>query len=137
MSGDGIQVRFPVAPAAAYAYLVDARNRPAWQSSLRAVADVVLRDGGPLADTWTDITVVPGVRPRMRTTYADAERWVEEGEWGPFRARLELHFAPADDGCLVTARFRVGGLGAGPAVTAASVPAIRADLLRAARNLGS
>ena len=88
-------VAFPVPADRAFAYLADPRNRPRWQSSLRAVADVAVAAGGPTAEgvTWTDVTVVPGVRPRMRTTRSTpSSRWVEEGVFGPFRATLALTF---------------------------------------------
>ncbi|MBM7516703.1 hypothetical protein JOD66_001670 [Nocardioides nitrophenolicus] len=100
-----------------------------WQSSLRAVADV--RHGGA---AWTDVTVVPGVRPRMRTTLSEPpHRWVEEGDWGPFRARLELRFAPTGaERCTVTAHFGVRGLGLGRLLTVGARPAVAADLRRAA-----
>lgn len=119
----------------AFAYLADPRNRPAWQSSLRAVADVVPVDGDATAagTTWTDVTVVPGVRPRMRTLAAEpGVTWVEEGRCGPFRARLALFFSPAETGSLVVAEFDVRGLGTGPLATLASRPAVAADLRRAA-----
>ena len=82
---------------------------------------------------------MPGIRPRMRTTLSESPtRWVEEGECGPFRARLELRFAlRAGASCLVTAEFAVRGLGVGRLVTAASRPAVAADLRRAARRLRS
>ncbi|GAA1505156.1 SRPBCC family protein [Nocardioides humi] len=126
-----IVVDFPVPTDRAFDYLADPRNRPAWQSSLRAVADV--RDEGA---AWTDVTVVPGVRPRMRTTLADRpRRWVEEGRWGPFRARLELVFEPDSTdpaGCRVVADFAVRGLGLGRAITVAGRSTVAADLRRAA-----
>lgn len=80
------------------------------------------------------MTVVPGVRPRMRTTVSEPPyRWVEEGVYGPFRARLELRFAAAGDGsCTVTADFAVRGLGVGGLLTAGARPAVAADLRRAA-----
>lgn len=127
---------FPVPAERAFAYLADPRNRPAWQSSLRAVADVVPAGGDATAagTTWTDVTFVPGVRPRMRTVVAEpGVAWVEEGRCGPFRARLALFFSPADEGSLVVAEFDVRGLGAGRPVTLASRPAVAADLRRAAR----
>jgi hypothetical protein len=138
MTGHGIAVDFAVPCAIARVYLADPRNRPAWQSSLRAVADVVPgREGdvGAAGATWTDVTVVPGVRPRMRTEYDDAHRWIESGDFGPFRATLELAFEPADTGCRVVAHFRVHGLAIGRLITLASVPAIRSDLRRAASIL--
>lgn len=134
-----IQVSFPVPVDRAFAYLADPRNRPAWQSSLRAVADVVPADGGALAagTTWTDVTVVPLIRPRMRTVVAEpAREWVEEGRCGPFRARLALFFSPSAAGSLVVAEFAVVGLGAGGLVARASRPAVAADLRRAARLSG-
>lgn len=81
------------------------------------------------------MTVVPGVRPRMRTTLTEPPyRWVEEGVWGPFRARLELRFAPTAGGaCTVAADFAVRGPGLGWVLTAAARPAVAADLRRAAR----
>ncbi|WGY01386.1 SRPBCC family protein [Nocardioides sp. QY071] len=127
-----MEVAFPVPADRAFAYLEDPRNRPQWQSSLRAVADV-RRQG----TAWTDVTVVPGVRPRMRTTLAEPPyRWVEEGELGPFRARLELRFtATGDGGCTVSADFAVRGLGLGRLLTAGARPAVVADLRRAADRL--
>lgn len=118
----------------AFDHLADPRHRPGWQSSLRAVADV-----RPDGLAWTDVTVVPGVRPRMRTTVSERpRRWAEEGEWGPFRARLELAFAadPADPArCRVGAEFAVRGLGLGRVLTRAARRAVAADLRRAARLL--
>lgn len=127
---------FPVPVDRAFAYLADPRNRPAWQSSLRSVADVVPADGDATAagTTWTDITMVPGIRPRMRTVVAEpGSTWVEEGRFGPFRARLALFFSPAEEGSLVVAEFDVRGLAVGAAVTLAGRPAVAADLRRAAR----
>lgn len=87
--------------------------------------------------TWTDVTVVPGVRPRMRTTLAEAPyRWVEEGTCGPFRARLELRFAAVgDEACEVGADVAVRGLGLGRLLTVGARPAVAADLRRAAAAL--
>ncbi|WP_408899580.1 SRPBCC family protein [Nocardioides sp. R1-1] len=127
-------VRFPVPVDRAFDYLADPRNRPAWQSTLRAVADVRDDHGA-----WTDVTVVPGIRPRMRTTVSERpRRWVEEGRCGPFRARLELSFEPDPDVptvCRVMADFAVRGLGVGRAVTLGSRSTVAADLRRAARLL--
>ncbi|XBB65604.1 SRPBCC family protein [Nocardioides sp. WV_118_6] len=126
-----IVVAFPVPRERAFAYLADPRNRPAWQSSLRAVAGV--RDDD---SAWTDVTVVPGIRPRMRTTLSEPPyRWVEEGECGPFRARLGLRFDEDAAGCRVTADFAVRGLRVGGLVTWGSRAAVAADLRRAARLL--
>lgn len=84
--------------------------------------------------------MVPGVRPRMRTTVSERpHRWGEEGRCGPFRARLDLVFAadPAAAGrSVVTAAFAVRGLGLGPVLTRAARRAVAADLRRAAQALG-
>ncbi|WP_205013817.1 SRPBCC family protein [Nocardioides albidus] len=127
-------VRFPVPADRAFGYLADPRNRPDWQSSLRAVADV-RRQGA----AWTDVTVVPGVRARMRTTASEPPyRWAEEGVQGPFRARLELRFEPVGErACLVSADFEVRGLALGRLISAVARPAVAADLRRAARLVSS
>lgn len=89
--------------------------------------------------TWTDVTVVPGLRPRMRTTVLDRPRsWTEVGDFGPFSARLTLTFiAEAVDpaACQVAADFAVAGLGAGAVLARLARPAVAADLRRAARLL--
>lgn len=131
-----IVVAMPVGRAEAFDYLADPRNRPHWQSSLRSVTD--LGPGDPTAQgaAWTDVTVVPGVRPRMVTTRSEAPTlWAEEGTFGPFRARLTLVFEETSDGCEVTADFAVRGLGVGPLVSFASRRAVAADLRRAAARL--
>lgn len=84
--------------------------------------------------TWTDVTMVPGVQPAMRVTESDAPlRWVEEGRWGPVRARLALTFTACEEGTLVHADFAVRGLGVGTLVSVASRRAVQSDLRRAAR----
>ncbi|KRA38658.1 MULTISPECIES: SRPBCC family protein [unclassified Nocardioides] len=136
-----LEITFPVPPDRAFAYLADPRNRPEWQSSLRAVADLsAATEGAPTAAgvTWTDVTVVPGVRPRMRTVQSEAPLlWVEEGRCGPARARLALAFSPCPGGTRVVAEFDVHALGLGWLVTVLSRPAIGADLRRAARVLAA
>lgn len=95
-------------------------------------------EGATGSEAWTDVTVVPGLRPRMRTVVSERPgRWAEEGRFGPFEARLELRFVPDGDGCRVRADFTVGALGAGPLLTLAARPAVAADLRRAARILAS
>ena len=134
-------VRFAVPRAVAYDYLVEPANRPQWQSSLRAVADV----SGPVAVglTWTDVTK-PGVRPQMELTEHDPpRRWSERGTWRSFDAVLTLHFAAVDDdtACDVAPTMTLRGRGlARPlaAVLAKTAPrAVRADLVRAAKILGA
>jgi hypothetical protein len=127
-------VAFGVAPEVAFDYLVDPRHRAAWQSSLARVEDV---EGEPrVGQTWTDVTR-PGLRPTMETTELDRpRRWAERGRWRGFAAGLTLTFVPAGTGCEVRFTFEVAGRGllrpVGTVLTAAAVPAVRADLRRAA-----
>jgi hypothetical protein len=129
------RVRFDVPADVAFDYLVDPRNRPAWQSSLRRVEDV---DGEPrVGQTWTDVTK-PGLRPAMRTTELDRPtHWKESGTWRFVRADLTLAFEPVGDAaCDVTYSFGFFGLGPlGAAISAVSRPAVGADLRRASRIL--
>lgn len=133
----GGTVDFPVAPEAVFDYLVDPANRPEWQSSLRAVTDVVGEPG--LGQSWIDVTV-PGLRPAMRTTtYDRPSRWAEAGAWRAVTATLDLTITPSGAGSAVRYRFRITGPGPlaplGLLASAASVLPVRADLRRAARIL--
>lgn len=121
------------------AYLADPTHRPAWQSSLRSVADVVPAPDGAsgVGTTWTDVTVVPGIRPRMRTTESEPLAWGEVGSFGPFDAALSLEVVPlAATRCRIDARFVVTGV---PVVarilTLIARPAVASDLRRAGRLL--
>ena len=136
MSGRG-RVEFPVPAEVAFDYLADPRHRPDWQSSLTRVDDV---EGEPrVGQRWTDVTR-PGLRPAMETTELDRpHRWSERGTWHGFSARLTLAFRPAGPGCEVDFEFAVDGPGplapVGALLTRLAVPAVRADLRRAADNL--
>lgn len=88
--------------------------------------------------SWTDITVVPGVRPALRTVQSDEPlQWVEEGRFGPASARLALRFTPGPEGTQVSADFTVTALGAGRFIALASRRTVVADLRRAARILAA
>ena len=136
MSGRG-RLAFPVPPEVAFDYLADPRNRPAWQSSLARVEGV---EGEPrVGQRWTDVTR-PGLRPAMETTELDRpHRWSERGTWRGFSARLTLDLVPTGDGCEVAFDFAVAGRAllapVGAVLTRLAVPAVRADLRRAADNL--
>ena len=138
MNGSGA-VPFPVPPEVAFDYLADPRNRPAWQSSLARVEAVT---GEPrIGQRWVDVTR-PGLRPAMETTELDRpHRWAEIGRWRGLRAALALTFVAADGGCEVVFEFEVAGDGwlrpAGAALTTVAVPAVRADLRRAAGILAA
>lgn len=131
----GGTVRFDVGAPTAFDYLVDPRNRPEWQSSLRRVVDV---DGQPrVGQTWTDVTK-PGLHAAMETTVLEPPKlWAESGTWRFVRADLTLRFVPVgEDACDVHFRFRIHALGPlGLAASVLSVPAVRGDLRRAARLL--
>ncbi len=136
MRRSGGRVEFSCDRETAFDYLVDPRNRPEWQSSLRRVSQV---DGEPrVGQTWVDETK-PGLKPQMRTTQLDRPaRWSESGTWRFVRADLTLDFAESPGGCTVDYQFRIHALGPlGRAATAVSAPAVGADLRRAARLLAA
>ena len=126
-------MHLPVPPEVAFDYLVDPVNRPAWQSSLARVEDVVGEVG--VGQRWVDVTT-PGLRPLMETTELDRpRRWTERGTWRSFAAVLTLEFAPAPGGCEVGVEMRLEGRGlARPLaalLTVVSPYAVRSDLKRA------
>ena len=132
-------VAFAVPADVAFDYLVDPRNRPQWQSSLRRVelVDEQVRFG----QRWVDVTRA-GVRPAMETTRLDRPAvWTERGVWRGIEAVLTLRFADTPDGCTVTPEFVVRGRGParllGPLLTRAAVLAVPSDLRRAARILSA
>lgn len=130
-------VAFDVPAEVAFDYLVDPRNRPEWQSSLRRVE--ILDDEVALGQRWVDVTA-PGMRPRMETTaLVRPTTWSESGRWGGVEAVLTLRFEPAGAGCLVEPEFRLSGRGAArlalPVLRLLAAPAVRSDLGRAARIL--
>jgi len=76
----------------------------------------------------------------MRTDILERPRlWSESGTWRFVRAELTLRFDEVGEAaCEVDYRFRIHALGPlGLAVSALSVPAVRADLHRASRILSS
>lgn len=119
-----------------FGYLADPRNRPEWQSSLRAVDAV--RGSGELGTTWVDVTAV-GARPRLEvTSYLPNRQWGEHGRWHGLQASLVLHFRPVrDDRTALTAEIEFWGRGVfgllGAGMTALTPAAVRSDLRRAAR----
>ena len=133
MTGSGA-VPFPVPAEVAFDYLADPANRPAWQASLARVEKV---SGEPrVGQRWVDVTR-PGLRPALETTELDRpHRWAEIGRWRGLRAALALTFVADDRGCEVVFEVPVEGDGplrpVGAALTAVAVPAVRADLRRAA-----
>ena len=120
-----VTVAFPAPCEVVFDYLVDPRNRAAWQSSLARVDDI---DGEPrVGQTWVDVTR-PGLKPRMETTELDRpHRWTERGTWRGLTATLTLAFVATPTGCDVTATFAINPLLRLPALWA-----VRGDLRHAA-----
>ena len=145
-----ISVDFAVPVDVVFAYLVDPANRPAWQGSLRRTVDLV--GDGSVGTTWTDVTAV-GARPRMRVTELTPGRsWAETGCWHGIDADLRLDFQPIHgDPPLMNSgsasRTRVTAIidvrtnrmlaPVGLVLRRLAPSAVRGDLLRAARAVGS
>ena len=134
-------VAFDVPVEVAFDYLVEPRNRPQWQSSLRRVE--ILDEGRPReGQRWVDVTRV-GVRAQMALVEVNRpELWSEWGEWRDrVRARLTLAFVVTGHRrCLVVPDLLVGvdgplGGTASRILSLVARPAIRADLERAAQIL--
>jgi uncharacterized protein YndB with AHSA1/START domain len=138
MSSYGGRVHFPSSREVVFDYLVDPRNRPEWQSSLRRVSSVVGDVG--VGQTWVDETK-SGIKPRMRTTEYDRPvRWSESGSWRFVRAELtlELEDERAGASSYVDYRFRIHALGPlGALASRLSVRAVGSDLRRAASRLAA
>lgn len=136
-----VTVHVDAPPADVYDYLVDPRNRPEWQVSLREIRRFApLGDGpGDVGTSWTDITVIPGLHPRMEVVKSRRpERWVEVGQWAFVDAALVLAIeSAADDTSTVSARavFTLPTVLAPilPVLSIVVPPAVRADLDSAAR----
>jgi uncharacterized protein YndB with AHSA1/START domain len=132
------RVHFARSREVVFDYLVDPRNRPQWQSSLRRVSSV---DGDVrVGQTWVDETR-PGLKPQMVTTELERPaRWSESGTWAFVRADLTLEFEPDDEGAgsYVDYTFRIHALGpVGALATRLSARAVAADLGRAASRLAA
>ncbi|MBF4768695.1 SRPBCC family protein [Nocardioides agariphilus] len=135
-----VTLDLPHAPEVLFRYLAEPRNRPEWQSSLKAVVDV---DPGQPHEgmRWRDVTKV-GVKPQMRLTELVPYRVLSEiGTWHGVDGLLTLRFVKVGDGTRVTAEGKVRGSGAFALAAAAAgrlAPAtIKADLLRASAALAA
>ncbi|GAA5143096.1 hypothetical protein GCM10023340_07750 [Nocardioides marinquilinus] len=131
-------IRFDVSCEEAYDYLVAPDNRPEWQSSLAAVADVQGEDN-VVGQHWTDVTKAR-LRPHMELTDADRpHRWSERGTWRGFSATLTLCFTPVGSVCDVTVGLDMQARGiarpVGAVLNRMAPSAVRSDLKRAARIL--
>jgi uncharacterized protein YndB with AHSA1/START domain len=104
-------VTFSQPPDVVFTFLADPRNRPRWQSSLRAVE---MRDEGEprVGMRWRDLTSI-GVRPDLTITALTPYRvWSETGTWRGLTADLTLRFTAVPGGTRVSAEVDVAGDGA-------------------------
>jgi hypothetical protein len=136
----GVKVDFDVPAEVAYDYLVDPRNRPQWQSSLRSV-ELDGEDPVRTGMRWIDVTRL-GLRPEMELVGSDRpDLWTERGRWRGIEAQLTLIFEAAGDGCRVHALFSITGRRllrpAGPVLGLAGLPVVARDLKRAAGLLSA
>ena len=134
-----IVVEFAAPIDMVFGYLSDPDRRPEWQGSLRRV-ERLCGDGG-IGTTWRDVTTV-GARPLMEVTELEpGMSWAETGRWHGIRARLRLRFAAAPHGTVVAATVEVTTSPllrpVGWVLRGLAPRAIRDDLRRAARRLGS
>jgi uncharacterized protein YndB with AHSA1/START domain len=133
-----VTLDLPHPPPVVFRFLADPRNRPMWQASLRAVADV--DEGEPrVGMRWRDVTKV-GIRPHMEITELTPYRLlVETGTWRGVDGVLTMRFLKIQEGTRLTAEGRMVGRGAfaiAAAVTNRLAPqTIRKDLLRASEVL--
>jgi uncharacterized protein YndB with AHSA1/START domain len=138
VSSFSVTLDLPHPPAVLFRYLADPRNRPEWQSSLKAVADV--DPGEPRAGMhWRDVMKV-GVRPSMQLTEVVPFRTLTElGSWHGIDGLLTLRFVKRSDGTRLTAEGRITARGPFAIAAAAAArwapAAITADLERASEAL--
>jgi hypothetical protein len=146
MSSTTLRIAAP--PRATFDYLAEPRNRPQWQSTLRAVD--LLTDGPTGVGTrWLDRTMVgaapaleiTAMRPPSATTSGVTEGiWSEVGRWRRLTGSVTLTVVPvAADPSATDVELKVGITGTGAWKVPATVlralapPALRADLRRAGR----
>lgn len=138
MSDFSVTLELPHPPSEVFRFLADPYNRPLWQASLKAVADV--DDGEPrVGMTWCDVTKV-GLRPSMAITELTPYRVLaESGTWRGVDGLLTMSFVRTQQGTRLTAAGRLTGHGAFAVAASLSgrlAPAtIRKDLLRASEVL--
>lgn len=138
MTEFALTLELPQPPATLFRYLADPHNRPMWQSTLRAVADVDAGEPHP-GMHWRDVTKV-GIKPWMEITELTPYRLLSEtGTWRGVDGVLTLRFVRIQQGTRLAAEGRL--IGHGPFALAASVSGrwapetVRKDLLRASELL--
>lgn len=136
--GFTVEVPFPGPVSAAYTYLSEPTNRPAWQASLRRIE--MLSDGPTRVGTkWYDV-LPGGMRPLMEITEMQPETvWAEVGRWHGVQVGLRLAFEATTSGTVVRATVDVDAPAwrrpVAWALGAVSPAGVRNDLRRAARRL--
>ena len=140
MTSQAASVLFRQPPDVVFGYLADPRNRPQWQSSLRAVE---MHDHGEprVGMRWRDLTG-PGFRPEMEITQLVPYRvWAETGSWRGVTAHLTLRFTGVGTGTRVTAEVEIESEGLWRAVSAVvrrlAPAALGHDLERASQVLNA
>jgi uncharacterized protein YndB with AHSA1/START domain len=134
-----VAVDFAAPTDVVFGYLADPERRPEWQGSLRRIES--LRGDGAVGTTWRDVTAVVA-RPRMEVTEVERPTsWAELGRWRGIEASLRLQFTDVPQGTRVTATVDVTTSRllrpVGWALRLLAPYAVRSDLRRAARALGS
>ncbi len=134
-----VTLDLPHDPGTLFRFFAEPRNRPLWQSSLRAVTDVDHGEPHP-GMRWRDVTKA-GIRPRMQLTELVPYRVITEtGAWRGVDGVLTLRFVKTGQGCRLAAEGRLTGRGVfkvAAAVGGRFAPEeIRKDLLRASEVLG-
>ena len=135
-----VEVDVAAEPGVVFRYLADPRNRPEWQSSLKAVADVDA--GEPRAGMrWRDVTKV-GVKPQMELTEVTPFRVLSErGTWRGVVGLLTVKFKRTSAGTRLIAQGSVTGTGvyavAANAAGRLAAGEIKKDLERVAEILST
>ena len=129
---------FNQSPVEVFDFLGEPTHRPAWQSSLRTIADL---SGGPtgVGTSWYDVTR-PGLRPYMEiTVFEPGSAWAERGTWHGLVVDLHLVFTPNGTGTTVRATASARGTGwrrlLARVLDVVGPYAARDDMRRAARCL--
>lgn len=131
-------VDLPHQPSDLFRFLAEPRNRPLWQSTLRAVTDIDEGDPHP-GMQWRDVTKV-GIRPWMELTDLVPYRLLAEtGTWHGVDGLLTMRFLKVGGGTRVNVEGRL--IGRGPFAVAAAASGrwapltIHKDLQRASKVL--
>ena len=115
-------------PSRVFAFMADVRNRPRWQEHTRDVE--LITEGEPGVGTrWRETVKGIGTYEAECVAFERDARWVEAADLEAGSGRIEVAFAPADDGAAthvnVTVEISLDGL---KAPTAGLGPMIRRQM---------